>query len=91
MTHLNVIFKETEDNTPAWSDLNDKNSVDADIESVCILERGTVSGKCVLGFKIKLPDGTFAVAQLTENLFNMINQGLKGFNERINDKKANKN
>jgi hypothetical protein len=64
-----------------------KNAIEGQITGVSILENGTVNGLAALGFRIKLQDGSYVLAQLTQTEFEFIAAVLRGSIARFADLK----
>lgn len=68
------------DGEGAWPDL--KGSPEAFIEAVARLPRGMKSGRSSVGFRIRLTDGTYAIAQLSMRNFQNAARILAAADER---------
>ena len=70
-------------------ELNSKNSETGEHLTVCIMEDMTVNHKAGISFVIHKTDGTYTVANITENLMNGLISAYKGALQRFEDLKGN--
>lgn len=64
MTPLDIILE----GDGCWPDLIGVE--EAELEAVAAMPNGTAKGRPIVGLRIKLPDGSYVVAQTTLRLFN---------------------
>lgn len=57
------------DGDNAWPDLKETGVVEAQLEAVAFLDKGMASGLPSVAMRLKMPDGSIAIAQTSGRLF----------------------
>jgi hypothetical protein len=78
MTELRVVLE----GEGCWPDLSRENCVRVELEGVARLHHGTEQGKSSVSFRLRLPDGRFAIAETTMRLFLVAAAAFIGAEER---------
>ncbi len=81
--HVQLRIQEWKDaDKPLFPELSPAACIHGTLESVGILERGMESGKPSLWLNVKLPDGRYATAQVSADMFETLAGALRGARDR---------
>lgn len=87
MPHIKIVIREKKDNTPAFENLSESDTVWVEPDGFVILEGGMESGKTSVALSFKLPDGKTAIAETSAEIFNGMAVALRGAEQRFVDNK----
>lgn len=81
MPALNIVA----DGDNAWPDLKEKGFIEGDLEAVAFLAGGMVSGQPAVALRIRLPDGSYVIAQTSGRLFSSAGRMLNAKYPKLHD------
>jgi len=76
--HVEIKIGRKKDEKPLFPEIKEAGFEEGVLESVGILEAGMISGKASLWLNLRMPDGRYACAQVSADIFEMLAGALRG-------------